>query len=63
MAESAHLRLALAQINPTVGDLDGNAALIAEAIGSARGAGAQLVVLPEPERLPRALEVGDPVRT
>ena len=47
MAESAHLRLALAQINPTVGDLDGNAALIAEAIGSARGAGAQLVVLPE----------------
>jgi NAD+ synthase (glutamine-hydrolysing) len=47
MAESAHLRLALAQIDPTVGDLDGNAGLIAEAIGSARDAGAQLVVLPE----------------
>src|SRR3954469_13937002 len=41
------MRLALAQINPTIGDLDGNAALIAGAIGRARAAGADLVVLPE----------------
>jgi NAD+ synthase (glutamine-hydrolysing) len=47
MAESVHLRLALAQINPTVGDVEGNAELISEGIGRAREAGAQLVVLPE----------------
>ncbi len=47
MTESVHLRLALAQINPTVGDVDGNAELISEAIGGAREAGAQLVLLPE----------------
>jgi NAD+ synthase (glutamine-hydrolysing) len=47
MTESVHLRLALAQINPTVGDVDGNAELISEAIGGARDAGAQLVLLPE----------------
>ena len=47
MAESVHLRLALAQINATVGDVDGNAELISEAIGEAREAGAQLVLLPE----------------
>jgi NAD+ synthase (glutamine-hydrolysing) len=47
MAESVHLRLALAQINPTVGDVEGNAELISDAIGRAREAGAQLVVLPE----------------
>jgi NAD+ synthase (glutamine-hydrolysing) len=47
MAESAHLRLALAQIDPTVGDVDGNGELIAAAIEQARDAGAQLVVLPE----------------
>ncbi len=47
MAESVHLRLALAQINPTVGDVEGNAELISEAIGRAREAGAQLVLLPE----------------
>ena len=41
------LRVALAQINPTVGDLDGNAALIAEWIDRAREAGADLVVFPE----------------
>jgi NAD+ synthase (glutamine-hydrolysing) len=41
------LRLALAQINPTVGDLDGNAAKIAEWIGRAEGEGAELVVFPE----------------
>ncbi len=42
-----NLRLALAQLNPTVGDIDANAALAAEAIGRARTAGADLVVLPE----------------
>ena len=41
------IRLALAQLNPTVGDIDANAALAAEWIGRARAAGAQLVVLPE----------------
>jgi len=47
MPEPDSLRLALAQINPTVGDVDGNARLASEAITSAREAGAQLVVLPE----------------
>ena len=41
------MRLALAQINPTVGDLDGNVALIVSAIERARTAGADLIVLPE----------------
>jgi NAD+ synthase (glutamine-hydrolysing) len=41
------LRLALAQVNPKVGDVDANAALAAEWIGRARDAGADLVVLPE----------------
>jgi NAD+ synthase (glutamine-hydrolysing) len=41
------MRLALAQINPTVGDVDGNAARVAEWIGRARDAGAELVVFPE----------------
>ncbi len=39
--------VALAQIDPTVGDLEGNAALIAAAIARARESGAWLVVLPE----------------
>ncbi|HYR61638.1 MAG TPA: nitrilase-related carbon-nitrogen hydrolase, partial [Actinomycetota bacterium] len=43
----ANLRIALAQINPTVGDLDGNRRLIERAIADARGAGAGLVALPE----------------
>src|SRR3954452_13139041 len=47
MAESTNLRLALAQIDPTVGDIDGNVALIDESIQRAREAGAQLVLLPE----------------
>ena len=41
------LRVALAQINPTVGDLAGNAALIAESIEKAKSSGAHLVVFPE----------------
>jgi len=41
------LRLALAQVNTTVGDLDGNAALVLRGISAAREAGADLVVFPE----------------
>ncbi|MEA2362912.1 MAG: hypothetical protein QOD71_2057 [Thermoleophilaceae bacterium] len=41
------LRVALAQINPTVGDIDGNARKIAERISEARDQGAGLVVFPE----------------
>src|SRR5689334_15282745 len=40
------MRLALAQINTTVGDLDGNRERILEAVGEARSAGADLVLLP-----------------
>ena len=41
------LRVALAQINPTVGDFAGNAALIHEAVSEAANDGAQVVVFPE----------------
>jgi NAD+ synthase (glutamine-hydrolysing) len=41
------LRLALAQINPTVGDLSGNAALIKQSVGQAVGAGAHIAIFPE----------------
>jgi len=41
------MRVALAQIDPTVGDIDGNAAKIAEWIGRAHAAGAELTVFPE----------------
>jgi NAD+ synthase (glutamine-hydrolysing) len=41
------VRLALAQINPTVGDVDGNTAKIAEWIERARDQGAELVIFPE----------------
>jgi NAD+ synthase (glutamine-hydrolysing) len=44
---SEPLRAALAQINPTVGDIAGNAQRIREHIGRARDEGAQLVVFPE----------------
>jgi NAD+ synthase (glutamine-hydrolysing) len=47
MAESVDLRLALAQINPTVGDVEGNAELISESIERACDASAQMVLLPE----------------
>ncbi|MBN1136138.1 MAG: NAD+ synthase [Anaerolineae bacterium] len=40
-------RIALAQINPTVGDLAGNEAKIADGIARAREAGADLVAFPE----------------
>ena len=41
------LRVALAQINPTLGDLAGNADLIARYVGAAEAEGAALVVFPE----------------
>ena len=41
------LRVALAQINPTVGDLAGNAGLIAASVKSAQAQGANLIVFPE----------------
>ena len=40
-------RVALAQINPTVGDLAGNVARIRAVLEQARGVGAQLVAFPE----------------
>jgi NAD+ synthase (glutamine-hydrolysing) len=43
----AQLRIALAQVNPTVGDLDGNADLIVDWTWRAAEAGAHLVVFPE----------------
>ena len=41
------LRIALAQMNAVVGDIDGNAAKIEELAAQAREAGARLVVFPE----------------
>jgi NAD+ synthase (glutamine-hydrolysing) len=41
------VRVALAQINATVGDIDGNAAKVSEWIARARVEGAELVVFPE----------------
>lgn len=41
------MKIALAQINPTVGDVAGNGVLIVDAIARARKAQADLVVLPE----------------
>jgi NAD+ synthase (glutamine-hydrolysing) len=41
------VRVALAQIDPTVGDIDGNAAKVAEWIGRAEAEGAELTIFPE----------------
>jgi NAD+ synthase (glutamine-hydrolysing) len=41
------MRIALAQINPTVGDLLGNTAKHLEFIARAKSAGANLVIFPE----------------
>jgi NAD+ synthase (glutamine-hydrolysing) len=41
------LRVGLAQLNTTVGDIDGNAGRIVDALTDARAQGAQLVVFPE----------------
>ena len=43
----APLRLALAQIDSTVGDIEHNAAKISEYLARARDAGAELVLFPE----------------
>ncbi len=44
---SDRLRIALAQVNPTVGDLDGNAALVRRRRAEAARRGADLVVFTE----------------
>ena len=41
------MKIALAQINPTVGDFDGNLQLVENALAAAEKAGADLVALPE----------------
>jgi NAD+ synthase len=41
------LKIALAQVNPTVGDIAGNAALITASRAEAARLGADLVVFPE----------------
>lgn len=41
------MRVALCQVNPTVGDIDANAALVVEAARRAAEAGAELAVFPE----------------
>lgn len=43
----AKLRIALAQVNPTVGDLEGNARKARRLIAEAKEAGAQIVAFPE----------------
>ena len=41
------LKLTLAQINPTIGDIDGNIALMRAAANEAQAQGARLVIFPE----------------
>jgi NAD+ synthase (glutamine-hydrolysing) len=41
------MRIALAQMNPTVGDIDGNAALIVDWLRRARTEGAEVIIFPE----------------
>lgn len=43
----SHMNIALAQINPTIGDIDGNADKIRDAIEQAKQQDAELVVFPE----------------
>ncbi|WP_117213902.1 NAD+ synthase [Allorhizocola rhizosphaerae] len=43
----ARLRVALAQVNPTVGDLTGNALLVREGVARAAAASAHLIAFPE----------------
>ncbi|MEX0993683.1 MAG: NAD+ synthase [Solirubrobacterales bacterium] len=47
MPDSAPLRTALCQVNTTVGDIDGNAALILQRAREAREAGAAAIAFPE----------------
>ena len=46
-ADFFHMRIALAQLNPTSGDINGNTAKILAALEAAAAAGADLVVTPE----------------
>ena len=41
------MKIALAQLNYTIGDIDGNAARISDAIRRAEGGGADLVLVAE----------------
>ena len=41
------MRIALAQINPTIGDFDGNRRLVADAVAAAEAQGAELAMFPE----------------
>jgi len=52
---SRNIRVALAQINPTVGDLSGNSRLIVDWIGRARAQGVDVVLFPELWRARTAL--------
>ena len=53
------MRLALAQINPVVGDLEGNRDKILDRLEESRGSGADLAVFPElAPRLVRVLASG-----
>src|SRR4051794_25248524 len=45
--ESRKVKIALAQINPTVGDFDGNRRLVLEALAAAEAGGAELALFPE----------------
>jgi NAD+ synthase (glutamine-hydrolysing) len=47
VAQTPQIRLGLAQIDPTVGDIDGNTRKIEEWIGRAKEAGVELVIFPE----------------
>jgi len=47
MSEPTSLRIALAQLNPTVGDIDGNLAQVRVARAEAAAAGADILVTPE----------------
>ena len=44
---TGQLRIALAQVNPTLGDLTGNSELICEYAAKAKVAGAHVVLFPE----------------
>ena len=44
---ATHLRVAICQINPTVGDLDGNVSMALAALAEAEEAGADVAVMPE----------------
>ena len=46
-AKQSSVRIALAQVNPTVGDLAGNLRLVRRLVGEAKAVGAQLLAFPE----------------